>query len=204
MKSQKARMLAGELYIAQDPQLSQESRHGKRLARIYSQTTEAEGAYRQELLTALFKKIGPNGYIEPPFHTDYGTNTTIGKNFYANYDAIFVDCGPITIGDNVFMGPRVGLYTAGHPIDPVIRREQYEYGRAITIGHDVWIGGNVVINPGVTIGDNVVIGSGSIVTKSIPDNVVAVGNPCRVLRPITAADQSAWQQQKAAYLADQD
>jgi len=204
MKTQKERMLAGELYIADDAELGRESRHGKRLARIYSQTTENEGDYRTELLGQLFNKIGPNGYVEPPFHTDYGSNTTIGANFYANYDAIFIDVARITIGDNVFMGPRVGLYTAGHPIDAEIRAEQLEYGLPITIGNDVWFGGNVVVNPGVTIGSNVVIGSGSVVTKDIPDGVVAVGNPCHVLRKITDKDRDYWAKQKAAYFADRD
>ncbi len=163
MKTQKERMLAGELYVADDPELGRENHRAKRLVREFNQTTEAQPEERQRLLTAMFNKIGDGGYIEPPFHTDYGSNTTIGKHFYANYDAIFIDVGRITIGDNVFMGPRVGLYTAGHPIDAAIRAEQLEYGWPITIGHDVWFGGNVVVNPGVTIGSNVVIGTGSVV-----------------------------------------
>ncbi|VDG20056.1 sugar O-acetyltransferase [Lactiplantibacillus mudanjiangensis] len=203
MKTQKERMLAGELYIADDRELAQAMRHGRRLTRIFNQTTEIDNDFRSEILKQLFKQVGDNHYIEPPFHIDYGSNTTIGKNFYANYDAIFVDCAEIKIGDNVFMGPRVGLYTAGHPIDAVIRNEQLEYAKPITIGNDVWLGGNVVVNPGVTIGNNVVIGSGSVVTKDIPDNVVAVGNPCKVLRPITEADHILWQRQKEAYFADQ-
>lgn len=202
MKSQKERMLAGELYVAHDEELGRENLRAKRMTRLFNQTTEEQAQERQRLLKTMFKRFGDGGYIEPPFHTDYGTNTTIGKNFYANYDAIFVDCGPITIGDNVFMGPRVGLYTAGHPIDAGIRAEQLEYGRGITIGNDVWIGGNVVVNPGVTIGSNVVIGSGSVVTHDIPDNVVAVGNPCRVLREINQRDHDEWARQKAAYYAD--
>jgi maltose O-acetyltransferase len=204
VKSQKERMLAGELYVANDAELSRENHRAKRLVREFNQTTEEQPEERQRLLTAMFHKIGAGGYIEPPFHTDYGTNTTIGQHFYANYDAIFVDVNRITIGDNVFMGPRVGLYTAGHPIDAAIRAEELEYGWPITIGNDVWIGGNVVINPGVTIGSNVVIGSGSVVTQDIPDNVVAVGNPCHVLREITAADHDYWAKQRAAYFADRD
>lgn len=202
MKSQKERMLAGELYIAHDEELGRENHHAKRVTRLFNQTTEDQPEERQRLLKQLFKQIGPGSYVEPPFHTDYGTNTTIGKNFYANYDAIFVDCGPITIGDNVFLGPRVGLYTAGHPIDAAIRNEQLEYGKGITIGNGVWIGGNAVLNPGVHIGNNVVIGSGSIVTHDIPDNVVAAGNPCRVLRRINEEDHERWEREKAAYYAD--
>lgn len=204
MKSQKERMLAGELYVAHDAELGRENQRARRLTRLFNQTTEEQPEERQRLLKAMFKHFGPGGYVEPPFHTDYGTNTTIGKNFYANYDAIFVDCGPITIGDNVFMGPRVGLYTAGHPIDAAIRAEQLEYGKGITIGNDVWMGGNVVVNPGVTIGNNVVIGSGSVVTHDIPDNVVAVGNPCRVLREINQRDHDYWAQQRTAYYADRN
>ncbi|RRK11343.1 sugar O-acetyltransferase [Lactiplantibacillus garii] len=204
MKSQKERMLAGELYVAHDAELGRENQRARRLTRLFNQTTEEQPEERQRLLKAMFNQFGTGGYVEPPFHTDYGTNTTIGKNFYANYDAIFVDCGPITIGDNVFMGPRVGLYTAGHPIDAAIRAEQLEYGKGITIGNDVWMGGNVVVNPGVTIGNNVVIGSGSVVTHDIPDNVVAVGNPCRVLREINQRDHDYWAQQRTAYYADRN
>ncbi|KRM72171.1 sugar O-acetyltransferase [Lacticaseibacillus brantae] len=189
-------MLAGKLYIADDEELRRVSHKGKRLARLLSQTTEEDGEIRFAIMKQLFKSVGEGSYIEPPFHTDYGAHTTIGKNFYANYDAIFIDTAPITIGDNVMFGPRAGLYTAGHPIDAAIRNEQLEYGYPIVIGNNVWLGGNVVVNPGVTIGSNVVIGSGSVVTKDIPDNVVAVGNPAHVLRPITEADKTYWQQQK--------
>jgi len=194
--TERENMLAGKLYIADDDELRQLSHRGKRLARLLSQTTEEDGELRFAIMKQLFKAVGEGSYIEPPFHTDYGVHTTIGKNFYANYDAIFIDVAPITIGDNVMFGPRAGLYTAGHPIDATIRNEQLEYGHPIVIGDNVWLGGNVVVNPGVTIGSNVVIGSGSVVTKDIPDNVVAVGNPARVLRPITAADKTYWQQQK--------
>ncbi|QWB96674.1 sugar O-acetyltransferase [Mycoplasmatota bacterium] len=120
-------------------------------------------------------------------------NIHIGKHFYANYDCIFLDVNKITIGDNVFIAPRVCIYTAGHPIDKDTRNEELEYGYPVTIGNDVWIGGNVVINPGVTIGDNVVIGSGSIVTKDIESNCVAAGNPCKKIRDITDEDKKYWE-----------
>ncbi|WP_416353802.1 sugar O-acetyltransferase [Agrilactobacillus fermenti] len=204
MPSQKERMLSGQLYKAADPEIRKVNARARKLTRLFNQTTEEQMAYRQELLKELFGQTGDQIYIEQPFHIDYGTHTTIGNHFYANYDCIFIDTAPITIGANVYLAPRVGLYTAGHPIDAAIRNEELEYGYPITIGDNVWIGGNTVVNPGVTIGSNVVIGSGSIVVKDIPDNVVAVGNPCKVLRPITQADQDYWQQQKAAYLADQD
>ncbi|MFB9768596.1 sugar O-acetyltransferase [Lactiplantibacillus modestisalitolerans] len=204
MTSQKERMTSGRLYVAADVQLKREMHQARRLTRQFNAFDEDHIAERQALLPQLFKHFGAGGYVEPPFRTDYGCNTTIGEHFYANYDAILVDCAPITIGDRVLFGPRVGLYTASHPIDAVIRGEALEYAQPITIGNDVWLGGNVVVNPGVTIGNNVVIGSGSIVTHDIPDNVVAVGNPCRVLRPITAADHEKWAREKAAYFASLD
>jgi len=199
MRSQKEKMIAGDLYIASDPELAKDSHRGKRLSRLLNNTTEEDGELRTKILKQLFKKTGENIYIEPPFHIDYGSNTTIGENFYANYDCIFLDIAPITIGKNVMMAPRVGLYTAAHPIVAGIRNEQLEYGKPITIGGNVWIGANAIVNPGITIGNNVVIGSGSVVTKDIPDNSVAVGNPCRVLREINDDDRKYWEHEKERY-----
>lgn len=199
MRSQKERMLSGDLYIADDPELAKDFHKAKRLLREYNQTTEYQEADRQTILKDLFKQSGKKIHIEPPFHTDYGCNTVIGENFYSNYDCIILDIANVKIGDNVMFGPRVGLYTAGHPIDAVIRNEHYEYGKPITIGNNVWVGGNVVFNPGVTVGDNVVIGSGSIVTKDIPSSVIAVGNPCKVLRKINDQDKKYWEMEKKRY-----
>jgi len=199
MRSQKDRMLAGDLYIADDPELAKDFHRAKRLLREYNQTTEYQEADRKQILDNLFKQRGKMIHIEPPFHTDYGCNTVIGENFYSNYDCIILDIANVKIGDNVMFGPRVGLYTAGHPIDGVIRNEYYEYGKPITIGNNVWVGGNVVVNPGVTIGDNVVIGSGAVVTKDIPSNVIAVGNPCKVLREINDQDKKYWEAEKQRY-----
>lgn len=199
MRSQKEKMLAGDLYIAHDPELKKDFLKAKRLLKEFNQSNEEQVPRRTEILQDLFKKIGDKPYITPPLYTDYGCNTTIGKNFYANYDLILLDIASVKIGDNVMFGPRVGVYTAGHPIDPVIRTEGYEYGKPIEIGDNVWIGGNVVINPNVKIGNNVVIGSGSIVTKDIPDNVVAVGNPCKVLRKINDEDKKYWELEKQRY-----
>lgn len=199
MRSQKERMLSGDLYIADDPELAKDFHKAKRLLREYNQTTEYQEADRQTILKDLFKQSGKKIHIEPPFHTDYGCNTVIGENFYSNYDCIILDIANVKIGDNVMFGPRVGLYTAGHPIDAVIRNEHYEYGKPITIGNNVWVGGNVVFNPGVTVGDNAVIGSGSIVTKDIPSNVIAVGNPCKVLREINDQDKKYWEIEKQRY-----
>lgn len=130
-----------------------------------------------------------NIYFEPPFHCEYGSHIEVGENFYANVNCIMLDVGKITIGDNVLFGPNISIYTAGHPIHPESRNSGYEYGIPVTIGSNVWIGGSCVILPGVSIGNNVVIGAGSVVTKDIPDNVCAAGNPCRVIREITDADR---------------
>ena len=142
-----------------------------------------------KLIKDILGKTGENICIMPPFHCDYGKNIKVGENFFANYNCIILDVAKVTIGKNVMFAPNVSIYTAGHPIHPDSRNTGYEYGIPVTIGDNVWIGGSVVINPGVTIGNNVVIGSGSVVTKDIPDNVIAVGNPCRVIREITEEDR---------------
>jgi len=202
MRSQKEKMLAGDLYIAHDPELKKDNKKAKKLLREFNQTTEEQIPRRQEILKDLFKKVGNEPYIEPPFYTDYGCNTEIGDGFYANYECIILDIANVKIGNDVLFGPRVGIYTAGHPIDAVIRNELFEYGKPIEIGNSVWVGGNTVFNPGVKVGNNVVIGSGSIVTKDIPDNVVAVGNPCKVLRKITDEDKKYWELEKQRYFED--
>ncbi len=131
---------------------------------------------------------GANLTILPPFHCDYGTNIEVGENFFANYNFVVLDVAKVTIGDNVFIAPNVAIYTAGHPVHYKARNSMYEYGIPVSIGSNCWIGGNVVICPGVTIGSGVVIGAGSVVTHDIPDNVIAAGNPCRVIREITDKD----------------
>lgn len=141
------------------------------------------------IVKELLGKAGDNVFINPPFYCDYGFNIEIGNNFFANYNCVFLDVSKIKIGDNCFIAPNVSLYTAGHPLHPVSRSSEYEYGAPITIGDNVWIGGNSVICPGVTIGSNSVIGAGSIVTKDIPDWSLAAGNPCRVIRKITEDDK---------------
>ncbi len=128
-------------------------------------------------------------FINPPFYCDYGSHIEVGKNFYANYNCTIIDVAKVKIGDNCQFAPNVSIYTAGHPIHPVSRNSLYEYGISVTIGDNVWIGGNTVIMPGVHIGSNTVIGAGSVVTKDIPDWVVAAGNPCRVIKEITEADK---------------
>ncbi|MCI6958148.1 MAG: sugar O-acetyltransferase [Candidatus Faecousia sp.] len=128
-------------------------------------------------------------FINPPFYCDYGTHIKVGKHFFANYNCTFLDVAPITFGDNCLLGPNVSIYTAGHPVHPDSRRSRYEYGIAVTIGNDVWLGGSTVVCPGVTIGDGCVIGAGSVVTRDIPPYSIAAGNPCRVIRPITDEDR---------------
>lgn len=192
-------MLSGHLYIAGGPELASDHQNARRLTRLINSLTEEDTTERLALFKELFGSVGEDFWVEPPFRTDYGCHTYIGNHFYANYDCIIIDVAEVHIGDNVFFGPRVSLYTAGHPIDPVIRNKQLEYGKEIHIGDNVWVGGNTVINPGVTIGNNVVIGSGSVVTKDIPDNVVAAGVPCRVIREITEQDTAYWKKEEAFY-----
>ncbi|OBR67015.1 galactoside O-acetyltransferase [Paenibacillus oryzae] len=187
--NQKERMLAGLPYKAWLDGLIEERTECRLKIREYNQLRPDEHERRDELVRAILGKAGENINIEAPFRCDYGTNIEVGKNFYANFNCTILDVGKVTIGDNVLLAPNVSIYTAGHPIHPDSRNSGYEYGIAITIGDNVWIGGNVIINPGVTIGSNVVIGAGSIVTKDIPDNVIAVGSPCRVIREITEADR---------------
>ena len=138
--------------------------------------------------------------LTPPVYFDHGNRTSFGRHFYANTGLTVLDENYVTFGDNVFLAPHVSIYTAGHPIDAEVRNTEMEYALPVTIGSNVWIGGNVVINPGVTVGSNVVIGSGSVVVKDIPDNCVAAGNPCRVIRPITDEDKRTWQTRYEEYI----
>jgi maltose O-acetyltransferase len=201
MKTQKKRMLAGELYCANDPELrAMVQRKNEVLAR-FNDESNLDIMTKEKMLLGLFAHAGERSFIAPPFRCDYGCHISVGEDFYANYDCIFLDVNSITIGNHVFMAPRVCLYTAGHPIDKDVRNAALEYGYPITIGNDVWIGGNVVINPGICIGDDVVIGSGSVVTHDLPSHVVCAGVPCRVLRPITQKDKDFWEEKRRIYLA---
>lgn len=190
--TEKEKMLTGRLYDPRDPQLQADAARSRKLTRLFNNTTEEQQEYRVQLLKELFGSTGNNIYIEPPFRCDYGSNTYIGENFYANFDCIILDVAEVHIGKNCLFGSRVSLFTPCHPTDAAIRNSYREYGKKIIIGDNVWIGGNTVINPGVTIGSNTVIGSGSVVTKDIPDHVVAVGNPCRVIRTIKDNERNDW------------
>ena len=194
--TEKEKMLSGNLYILHGDELRNDMLRARKITRLFNGTTELETEYRVKLLKELFGKTGEKIHIEPPFYCDYGYNITVGESFYANFDCIILDVNKVNIGNNVFFGPRVCIYTAGHPIDADVRNTLLEYGKPIKIGNNVWIGGNTIINPGITVGNNVVIGSGSIITKDIPENVIAVGNPCKVLRLITEEDKKHWEDKK--------
>ncbi len=187
--TEKEKMLSGKPYKSFEPGLFEERQLAKDLNYQINQLHPFKLEERNKLFKKLLGRTGTQFHIEPPFYCDYGYNITIGENFYSNYNCIILDCAPVTIGDNVLLAPNVAIYTAGHPIHYEPRNEAYEYAFPVTIGNNVWIGGNTVINPGITIGDNTVIGSGSVVTKDIPANVVAVGSPCKVIRSITDEDQ---------------
>jgi maltose O-acetyltransferase len=175
---QKRKMLAGELYFANDAGLAADRRRAKVLCQRYNQ---AVVDFDRAALRELFG-YATDAYLEPPFFCDYGYNMKLGKRVYANHNLVVLDCAEVTLGDDVFIGPNVVLSTAGHPVDPAVRISGLEYAKPIRIGNAVWIGASVSVLPGVDIGDNVTIGAGSVVTRSIPANCVAVGNPCRVRR----------------------
>ncbi|MEH7011671.1 maltose acetyltransferase domain-containing protein [Neobacillus niacini] len=184
MKTEKEKMLSGELYNPAEPELLQGRLNARRLTRLYNETLETDEEKRTALLNELFGSTRKNIYIEPTFRCDYGYNIHVGENFYANFDCVFLDVCEIRIGDNCFIAPGVHIYTATHPLNPIERISGKENGKPVTIGDNVWIGGRAVINPGVNIGDNVVIASGAVVTKDVPDNVVIGGNPAKIIKQI--------------------
>lgn len=190
--TEKEKAAAGRIYDANyDEQLVQERLESKYLCYDYNRTHPAAQEERKTIIKKLLGKTGESFIIEPPFFCDYGYNIEIGENFYANHNCIILDGAKVTFGDNVFIAPDCGFYTAGHPLNAEQRAQGLEYAYPIRIGNNVWIGGHTTVLPGVTIGDNTVIGAGSVVTKDIPAGVVAVGNPCRVIRPITEKDRMA-------------
>ncbi|MBD1914255.1 MULTISPECIES: sugar O-acetyltransferase [unclassified Leptolyngbya] len=184
MSTEKEKMLAGELYLASDPELVTERTHARRLMYEYNLSSPDDGEGRSSLLQQLLGHCGNNVWIEPPFYCDYGINIHFEDGVYLNFNCVLLDCAPIHIGANTLIAPAVQIYTAYHPTDPATRTTGLELAAPITIGKNVWIGGGAIICPGVTIGDNTTIGAGSVVAKSIPSGVIAVGNPCRVVREI--------------------
>ncbi len=189
MKSSKEKMIAGEIYQAMGRELFDERQHAKEQLHIFNNLAPSKIKARNQILKTLFGETTNLFFIEPPFRCDYGYNIFLGDNFYANFNLTILDCAPVHIGANVMIGPNVSLFTAGHPVHPEPRVAGWEFAKPITIEDNVWIGGHTVVNPGVRIGKNSVIGAGSVVTKDIPANVIAVGNPCRVLRTITERDK---------------
>lgn len=181
-RTDKELMLAGEFYNSWDPELVEMRNHALTLTGEFNSTWDKEK--REKIVRELFGKLGDNPYITPPFNCDYGCYIFAGKNFYANFGLVILDCNIVTIGDDVLFGPNVQIYAATHPTDPELRKSGKEMGYPITIGNNVWLGGQVIVCPGVTIGDDCSIGAGSVVTRNIPPRSVAVGNPCRVVRTI--------------------
>ena len=183
------RQYSGKLYYCNDEKLLQEQSKYLELLYDFNETRPSEQEKRSNLLKEMFNEIGENCYIEPPFRANWGgKNVHFGNNVYANFNLTLVDDGEIFVGDNVMFAPNVTIATAGHPVHPELRRKQAQFNLPVHIGNNVWIGAGAVVLPGVKIGDNTVIGAGSVVTKDIPSNVVAVGNPCRVLREINERD----------------
>jgi len=180
--SQKERMLAGAFYIASDPVLVAERARAEQLRRALNITHFGDRAAYRGILRDLLPHCPPDLWIEPPFHCDYGYNIHAGERVFFNYNCVALDVCRITIGSRALIGPNVQIYTALHPLDAPSRRAELEYGRAVTIGDDCWIGGGAIICPGVTIGDRCVIGAGAVVTRDVPEESFVAGNPARVLR----------------------
>ncbi|MGF1516251.1 MAG: sugar O-acetyltransferase [Nodosilinea sp.] len=183
-KTEREKMLAQELYRAADPELVALRRLAQEQLYRFNHARPEEIDVRQGVVKSLFHTIGPNFEITPPFFCDYGGHIRAGKNLYLNAHCTILDCNWVTLGDNVLLAPNVQLYAAHHPTDPAVRLTGLELAAPITIGNNVWLGGGAIVCPGVTIGDNTTIGAGSVVTKAIPANVVAAGNPCRVMRSV--------------------
>lgn len=202
--TERERMLSGRLYNAGDPELAAARLRAKNLCRQFNDAPPDAFIAREELLRQLLGRMGKDCWIESPFRCDYGSQITLGDSVYANYDCIFLDVAPITIGSHAFLAPRVCLFTAGHPLDAEVRNSELEFGLPITIADNVWLGGNVTVLPGVTIGAGTVVAAGSVVTKDLPAGVVAAGNPCRVLRALTDADRALWEARRAAYEAERE
>lgn len=177
-------MLAGEPYFSSDPELVAARLSCRKILARFNHSDPADLDGRFAMLRELFGAVGEESYIEPPFHCDYGVNIRVGKGFFANFQCVVLDCAEVDIGDEVFFGPGVHIYTATHPLDPEERCAGVEFARPVRIGARAWLGGGVIVLPGVTIGAGTTIGAGSVVTRDIPAGVLAQGNPCRVVRAL--------------------
>lgn len=178
------RMLAGELYIASDPELVEMNLRAQRIFGAFNRASPGDIESQYALLTELFGAIGSECDIRAPFRCDYGSNIICGTRVFMNYGCVILDCNTVRIGDRALLGPNVQIYAANHPLDPNKRKEGWEFALPVQIGNDVWIGGSAIICPGVRVGEGSTIGAGSVVTKDVPANVVAAGNPCRVIREL--------------------
>ncbi|MFT8312091.1 MAG: sugar O-acetyltransferase [Sporolactobacillus sp.] len=185
----KEQMFRGDLYDPSDKELLKQQQNWNEVLYDFNQTRPSETAKREKLLKSLLAECGEDCYVEPPLRANWGSNTHFGNSVYANFNLTLVDDAPIYVGNDVMFGPNVTITTAGHPINPYLRRKKMQFNLSVTIKNNVWIGAQSVVLPGVTIGENSVIGAGSVVTKNIPDNVVAVGHPCKVLREIGERDK---------------
>jgi maltose O-acetyltransferase len=183
-RSQRERMLAGDLYFADDPDLLQESRRAEGLMKEYNDSSPFDPARRRRILSELLGSFGDGSEIRPPFYCDYGVHTHIGARTFVNFGLVALDVAPITVGDDVQIGPRVQLLTPTHPLEPEPRRAKWEAAKPVTIGDNVWLGGGVIVCPGVTVGRDTVVGAGAVVTRDLPAGVLAVGNPARIVRPL--------------------
>jgi maltose O-acetyltransferase len=183
-RTMRERMLAGDLYIADDPVLAEENAAALDLMAAYNATTARQRPLRRQLLETLLGSIGEDTEIRPPLYVDYGAHLTVGARCFANFGLVALDVAAITIGDDVQIGPNVQLLTPTHPVEPEPRRQKWEAAEPIVIGDNVWLGGGVIVLPGVTIGENTVVGAGAVVTRDLPANVVAVGIPARVVRSL--------------------
>jgi maltose O-acetyltransferase len=184
-RSMRERMLAGDLYDATgDQEVQADVRRARILQDRYNRTEADDAELRRALLTELLDHVGPDVELRPPFHVDLGYRIRIGARTFANYGLVALDVAPITIGEDVQMGPNVQLLTPTHPLDPELRRSKWEAAEPITIGDNVWLGGGAIVLPGVSIGEHTVVGAGSVVTKDLPSGVLAVGNPARVVRSL--------------------
>ncbi|EOZ97725.1 Maltose O-acetyltransferase [Indibacter alkaliphilus LW1] len=184
MKTEKQKMIAGEPYLASDKTLTQERLVARKILKSFNESEPDEAEKRKGLLDQLVGKAGKNFHIEPPFYCDYGYNIEVGEDVFFNFNCIVLDVTPVKLGSRVLCGPNVQFYAATHPMDADLRGTMIESGKPITVGDDVWIGGSVVICPGVKIGSRSVIGAGSVVTRDIPDDVFAAGNPCKVIKKL--------------------
>jgi maltose O-acetyltransferase len=182
-QTERQKMLEGQLYDPHDSELIRGRERARDLCQELNATREAEQEERRSILLQLFSAGGDDVWMQPPFFCDYGTNIHLGRKCYFNYNCVVLDVCEVTVGDHVLFGPNVQIYTATHPMDATLRHSQ-EYGKPVSIGSDVWVGGGAIICPGVTIGSRSVIGAGSVITRDIPDDVFAAGNPCRVVRAI--------------------